>query len=204
MASVTSVSLLCCLKGELVLQPTGCWLCSLRRTERLKPQCFLPASSALTRVPSPSWARFPSGCLGCREFLKGAWDVSLKIHLRTGPLASQLSLLSRPWKDHVSLAVESREWEALGSQNVSSVRADSSVVIHGRCSLHFCWLREQMSLSPTTSMHDMTFPVVLMTCVLSGMGQLWPVPQRVLTSGRAAVDWIPCGPSVRIRSGKLS
>lgn len=53
--------------------------------------------------------------------------MNLKIHLRTGPLASQLSLLSQPWKSHVSLAVESRDWEALGSQNVSSVRADSSV-----------------------------------------------------------------------------
>ena len=34
--------------------------------------------------------------------------MNLKIHLRTGPLASQLSLLSQPGKDHVSLAVESR------------------------------------------------------------------------------------------------
>jgi len=61
-----------------------------------------------------------------------------------------------------------------------------------------------MSLSPTTPMHDTIFPVVLMTCVLSGMGELWPVSQRVLTSGRAAVDCIPCGPSGRIRSGKPS
>lgn len=61
-----------------------------------------------------------------------------------------------------------------------------------------------MSLSPTTPMHDTIFPVVLMTCVLSGMGELWHVPQRVLISGRAAVDCIPCGHSGQIRSGKPS
>ena len=36
------------------------------------------------------------------------------------------------------------------------------------------------------------------------MGEVWPVPRRVLTSGRAAVDSAPHGPSAQPGSGKAS
>nr|XP_054101135.1 uncharacterized protein LOC118147384 isoform X1 [Callithrix jacchus] len=133
--------LLSCFQDKQLLQPAGFWPCSPRKTER---NCSLPAGSLHTGVSfrSQSWTHFPSCCLGWRELGKGlgcgSEDPPDTCALVLGILAQPV--LGSLEKTHTACYFSTCciwdvdaiiIWEALGSWNVSPVRAGSLVCCAG-------------------------------------------------------------------------
>nr|XP_054101136.1 uncharacterized protein LOC118147384 isoform X2 [Callithrix jacchus] len=128
-------------EDKQLLQPAGFWPCSPRKTER---NCSLPAGSLHTGVSfrSQSWTHFPSCCLGWRELGKGlgcgSEDPPDTCALVLGILAQPV--LGSLEKTHTACYFSTCciwdvdaiiIWEALGSWNVSPVRAGSLVCCAG-------------------------------------------------------------------------
>lgn len=108
---------------------------------------------------------------------------------------------AQPWKGHsqlhIFLVAASRRRTrnhvgGFGEQERELREGRVLFVTHGRCSLHFCCLMEQMVLPAQHSCHT-NFPGVLERMCDLGWGGVRPFPMRVLASRRAAIDSVPYG-----------